>query len=126
MITFGCNDEGALGRDTSKEGSEMEPGKVILEGHVVQITAGDSHTAALLADGKVYAWGSFRVSIPLHGTFFFEELSVYWRFILLHVPGLKWDNGPLIKRNRETTHRNVARLCRCEDIIRGRPPGYVG
>ncbi|XP_023711551.1 regulator of chromosome condensation isoform X2 [Cryptotermes secundus] len=62
VITFGCNDEGALGRDTSKEGSEMEPGKVILEGRVVQITAGDSHTAALLADGKVYAWGSFRDS----------------------------------------------------------------
>lgn len=82
MITFGCNDEGALGRDTSKEGSEMEPGKVILEGRVVQITAGDSHTAALLADGKVYAWGSFRVSIPLHGTFFFEELSIYWRFCI--------------------------------------------
>lgn len=71
MITFGCNDEGALGRDTSKEGSETEPGKVTLEGRVVQITAGDSHTAALLADGKVYAWGSFRVSIPLHRTFFF-------------------------------------------------------
>lgn len=62
VITFGCNDEGALGRDTSKEGSETEPGKVVLKGRVVQITAGDSHTAALLSDGKVYAWGSFRDS----------------------------------------------------------------
>lgn len=69
MITFGCNDEGALGRDTSNEGSEMEPGKVVLEGHVVQITAGDSHTAALLSDGKVYAWGSFRVSMDLPDKF---------------------------------------------------------
>lgn len=70
MITFGCNDEGALGRDTSKEGSETEPGKVALEGRVVQITAGDSHTAALLSDGKVYAWGSFRVSMRIHSRFF--------------------------------------------------------
>jgi alpha-tubulin suppressor-like RCC1 family protein len=73
VITFGCNDDGALGRDTSKEGSEMEPGKVDLEGHVVQITAGDSHTAALLADGKVYAWGSFRVSMHLPGRFFLSS-----------------------------------------------------
>lgn len=56
----------------------MEPGKVILEGRVVQITAGDSHTAALLADGRVYAWGSFRVSIPLHGTFFFLRNCPYF------------------------------------------------
>ncbi|XP_067007473.2 regulator of chromosome condensation isoform X2 [Anabrus simplex] len=62
VITFGCNDEGALGRDTSKSGSEMEPGKVTLEGRVVQVTAGDSHSAALLESGKVFAWGSFRDS----------------------------------------------------------------
>ncbi|PSN52909.1 Regulator of chromosome condensation [Blattella germanica] len=62
VLTFGCNDEGALGRDTSKEGSEMEPASVALEGHVVQITAGDSHSAALLDDGRVFAWGAFRDS----------------------------------------------------------------
>ncbi|XP_069698532.1 regulator of chromosome condensation isoform X2 [Periplaneta americana] len=62
VITFGCNDEGALGRDTSIEGSETVPGKVELEGRVVQITAGDSHSAALLDNGVVYAWGSFRDS----------------------------------------------------------------
>lgn len=69
MITFGCNDEGALGRDTSNESSETYPGKVDQEGRVVQITAGDSHTAALLSDGKVYAWGAFRVSIHIHSRF---------------------------------------------------------
>lgn len=62
MISFGCNNEGALGRDTSEEGSETEPGPVSLPGKVVQITAGDSHSAALLEDGRVFAWGSFRVS----------------------------------------------------------------
>ncbi|XP_041648388.1 regulator of chromosome condensation [Cheilinus undulatus] len=58
VYTFGCNDEGALGR----EGSEMAPGKVTLEGKVVQVSAGDSHSAALTEDGTVYIWGSFRDS----------------------------------------------------------------
>lgn len=60
VYTFGCNDEGALGRDTSEVGSEMIPGKVPLEEKVVQVSAGDSHTAALTDDGTVYIWGAFR------------------------------------------------------------------
>lgn len=62
VITFGCNDEGALGRQTSTEGSETLPGKVELVGKAVQISAGDSHSAALLEDGRVFVWGAFRVS----------------------------------------------------------------
>lgn len=61
IYTFGCNDEGALGRDTSEEGSETEPGKVQLAEKVIQVSAGDSHTAALTEDGKVFIFGSFRV-----------------------------------------------------------------
>ncbi|XP_073341564.1 regulator of chromosome condensation [Pagrus major] len=60
VYTFGCNDEGALGRDTTESGSEMVPGKVPLEEKVVQVSAGDSHTAALTDDGEVYMWGAFR------------------------------------------------------------------
>ncbi|XP_054026823.1 regulator of chromosome condensation [Dryobates pubescens] len=60
VYTFGCNDEGALGRDTSAEGSEMRPGLVELQEKVVQVSAGDSHTAALTEDGRVFVWGSFR------------------------------------------------------------------
>ncbi|KAJ7985659.1 hypothetical protein DPEC_G00354350 [Dallia pectoralis] len=60
IYTFGCNDEGALGRDTAEEGSETVPGKVALDEWVVQVSAGDSHTAALTDDGSVYIWGSFR------------------------------------------------------------------
>lgn len=63
--SFGCNDEGALGRDTSKEGSEAVPKKIDLPGKVVKISAGDSHSACLLDDGRVFAWGSFRDS---HGS----------------------------------------------------------
>lgn len=65
VLTFGCNDEGALGRDTSKEGSETVPGSVELPVKAIQVTAGDSHSAALLEDGRAFAWGSFRDS---HGT----------------------------------------------------------
>lgn len=64
VYTFGCNDEGALGRNTSEEdddeGSETIPGKVELGLKVVQVSAGDSHSAALTEDGVVYVWGSFR------------------------------------------------------------------
>lgn len=63
--SFGCNDEGALGRDTSEEGSEYEAQKVNLPAACNRITAGDSHSAFLLKDGRVFACGSFRDS---HGT----------------------------------------------------------
>lgn len=60
VYTFGCNDEGTLGRDTSEEGSETLPGKVDGLPKIVLVCAGDSHTAALSEDGRVYAWGNFR------------------------------------------------------------------
>ncbi|XP_064626742.1 regulator of chromosome condensation-like [Lineus longissimus] len=60
VYTFGCNDEGALGRDTTEEGSETLPVKADLLEKVVQISAGDSHTAALTDDGRVFIWGTFR------------------------------------------------------------------
>ncbi|XP_055309663.1 regulator of chromosome condensation-like [Sitodiplosis mosellana] len=63
--SFGCNDEGALGRDTSEEGSEYSAQKVDLPKDCIRITAGDSHSAFLLSDGRVFACGSFRDS---HGT----------------------------------------------------------
>ncbi|XP_066148273.1 regulator of chromosome condensation isoform X1 [Euwallacea fornicatus] len=63
VLTFGCNDEGALGRVTEgKEDAEFTPQEVKLPGKVIQVSAGDSHTAALLEDGRVFAWGTFRDS----------------------------------------------------------------
>ncbi|XP_030767877.1 regulator of chromosome condensation [Sitophilus oryzae] len=63
VLTFGCNDEGALGRITDgQEDAEFIPGEVALPGKVVQISTGDSHTVALLDDGRVFAWGTFRDS----------------------------------------------------------------
>ncbi|KAI5704266.1 hypothetical protein M8J76_015702 [Diaphorina citri] len=64
VYTWGCNDEGALGREAEGD-SEFIPQTVNLPKKAVQISAGDSHSVALLEDGTVYAWGSFRDS---HGS----------------------------------------------------------
>lgn len=88
IYTFGVGDEGALGRtlastgvDTSGGSSshsseslldpdekEKIPGLVefgeLLHGTAIKmVSAGDSHTAALTDDGRVLAWGTFRVRI---------------------------------------------------------------
>ena len=65
VYTWGCNDEGALGRDADED-EGFFPGLVEGGGlgggvRVVQVSAGDSHTAALTEDGSVYCWGVFRV-----------------------------------------------------------------
>jgi len=59
--SWGCNDEGGLGRTTKEEEDNFTPGKVEgIEGKVVQITAGDCHSIALTEHGSVYGWGTFR------------------------------------------------------------------
>lgn len=60
--TFGCNDEGSLGRVVEEEEECFIPGKVSLPEKVVQISAGDSHSAALTESGQVWLWGTFRDS----------------------------------------------------------------
>jgi regulator of chromosome condensation len=77
VYSWGVNDEGALGRPTadklwneSPEGEEYSergdpyvPGIVLLPrnaGKVVQLSAGDSHTCALMDDGSIWSWGTFR------------------------------------------------------------------
>ncbi|XP_058451450.1 regulator of chromosome condensation [Malaya genurostris] len=63
VYSFGCNDEGALGRVTADDdGAEFQPRKIELPAPCLKISAGDSHSACLLDDGRVYAWGSFRDS----------------------------------------------------------------
>lgn len=86
VYSFGCNDEGALGRATAdEEGSEFEPRKIQLPAPCLKISAGDSHSACLLNDGRVYAWGSFRDS---HGNMGLT-LEGNKRLPVEVVPGLK-------------------------------------
>lgn len=87
VYSFGCNDEGALGRDTSADGSEYEVVRVELPLPVVRISTGDSHSACLLEDGRVLAWGAFRDShgsmgLTLEGNKRFPvEVVPYQRFV---------------------------------------------
>ena len=82
VYSWGVNDEGALGRETTGElwekseqgtgtpGDAYTPGKVIFPTHtpsIVQLSAGDSHTVALAQDGSVYAWGTYRDSSGVMG-----------------------------------------------------------
>lgn len=91
ILTWGVNDQGALGRDTKWDGGlvdiddnksdsdsesgsdtgvnprESTPAEVDMsafpEGTVItQLAAGDSTTFALTGEGLVYGWGTFRVS----------------------------------------------------------------
>lgn len=67
-MSWGCNDEGALGRNTSVEDSETTPGIVEIpeeDAEIYSISAGGSHSALLLSNGNVYSWGTFRVSYKL-------------------------------------------------------------
>uniref|UniRef100_A0A023GN11 Putative regulator of chromosome condensation 1 n=1 Tax=Amblyomma triste TaxID=251400 RepID=A0A023GN11_AMBTT len=61
--SFGCNDEGALGRQTSSlDGTETTPGQVELPEPVAKLSAGDSHSVALTVSGRAFMWGNFRDS----------------------------------------------------------------
>ena len=89
ILTWGVNDQGALGRDTTWEGglkdmddndsddsdksdsglnpAESNPTAVPASSfpqdtQFVKLAAGDSHTLALTDDGRVFGWGTFRVS----------------------------------------------------------------
>ena len=89
ILTWGVNDQGALGRDTTWEGglkdmddndsgdsdksdsglnpAESNPTAIPASSfpqdtQFVKMAAGDSHTLALTDDGRVYGWGTFRVS----------------------------------------------------------------
>lgn len=96
ILTWGVNDQGALGRNTTWEGglkdmddddsddsdksdsglnpAESNPTAVPASSfpqdtQFVKLAAGDSHTLALTDDGRVYGWGTFRVSTfhqPIH------------------------------------------------------------
>lgn len=92
VLTWGVNDDMALGRDTSWDGgmrdmdaaadsddedSDLNPreaiptaipaGEIPRDAEIVQLAAGDSATFVLSRDGLVYGWGTFRDSNGVYG-----------------------------------------------------------
>jgi regulator of chromosome condensation len=47
-------------RQFRSKSQNLFSGEIQLDGKIVQMSAGDSHSAALTSDGKVYYWGTFR------------------------------------------------------------------
>ncbi len=66
VVSMGCNDEGALGRHTEDEEECQEPRPVDMSRmpstfKVAKVCGGDSHSALLTTDGRVFVWGVYRV-----------------------------------------------------------------
>ena len=58
-FTWGCNDEGSLGREGDESLLYM-PGAVSLPEKVTCVAAGGSQTFAVTLSGKVYGWGCYK------------------------------------------------------------------
>jgi len=65
VFTFGCNDHCALGRELADDDDLCFYPLFVDLGCIViaQVSAGDSHTAVLSREGRVYIWGAFRVRV---------------------------------------------------------------
>lgn len=61
VYSWGCNDEKALGH-TAPEFAVAQVGGPLQGQMVIQIAAGDSISAALTSEGRIYSWGTFRDS----------------------------------------------------------------
>ncbi|KAL9054358.1 MAG: hypothetical protein Q9206_003580 [Seirophora lacunosa] len=110
VLTWGVNDQGALGRDTKWDGGLRDVGESDSESDsgsdsglnpfestptaitdfpedtvITKLSAGDSHTLALTDDGLVYGWGTFRSNEGILG--FNKDTFVQSTPVLL--PGLK-------------------------------------
>ncbi|XP_003748209.1 regulator of chromosome condensation isoform X2 [Galendromus occidentalis] len=61
ILSFGCNDDGSLGRLTEEEEECFKAAVVHIEGETVsKIAAGNIHSVALTTDCHVFIWGSYR------------------------------------------------------------------
>ncbi|KZF22712.1 RCC1/BLIP-II protein [Xylona heveae TC161] len=114
ILTWGVNDQGALGRDTAWEGGLKDiddnksdasssdesdsgmnpreatptaiPDTAFPEGtKFVQLACGDSTTFALTDDGLVYGWGTFRSNEGILGF----TPDIYVQRVPMLIPGLK-------------------------------------
>ncbi|KAI9217785.1 regulator of chromosome condensation 1/beta-lactamase-inhibitor protein II [Blastocladiella britannica] len=61
VFSWGCNDDGALGREVP-DGEECDVAEIPLLAtlNVVKLACGDSISLALTGDGLIYGWGTFK------------------------------------------------------------------
>lgn len=129
--TWGVNDQGVLGRDTTwspededaamdsddEDDEQLNPKESIpslVEGFpegtvVTKIACGDSVTVAVTDEGKVYAWGTFRVSF----------LSLYQANIVFR--GITWVFADNTTCSSSNTHPNI-KGCHSDRLWRGPCP----
>jgi regulator of chromosome condensation len=87
LYSWGCNDQGALGRT----GEEFEPEQIPgLEGiEIVKLACGDSISAALTDKGQLYSWGTFRNAEGILG--FSKTVTVQNTPVLVEdIPSKAW------------------------------------
>ncbi len=75
VYTWGCNDDGALGRITNDIDDEYLPGLFVLPEKIQTICAGDSFTIALAKSGRAYISGCFRSSEGILGLFEYKQIA---------------------------------------------------
>jgi regulator of chromosome condensation len=75
VYTWGCNDDGALGRITNDIDDEYIPGLFVLPEEIQTLCAGDSFTIALAKSGRVYISGCFRNNEGILGLFEYKQIA---------------------------------------------------
>jgi len=111
--TFGCNDEGSLGRHIEEEEDSFLPGEVTLPSKAVMICCGDSHTAALTQEGEVWAWGTFRDS---SGPIGLMEEGQLQKTPLKVMPGVQ-TKKPRRSAFNKTSMTQVVKICSGSDHL---------
>ncbi|CAF0765574.1 unnamed protein product [Rotaria sordida] len=75
VYTWGCNDDGALGRITDDINDEYIPDLFVLPEEIQSLCAGDTFTVALAKSGRAYISGCFRCSEGLLGLFEYKQIT---------------------------------------------------
>ncbi|CAF2910630.1 unnamed protein product [Rotaria sp. Silwood2] len=75
VYTWGCNDDGALGRITDDINDEYIPDLLVLPEEIKNLCAGDTFTVALAKSGRAYISGCFRCSEGLLGLFEYKQIT---------------------------------------------------
>jgi regulator of chromosome condensation len=86
VYTWGCNDDGALGRITNDIDDEYIPGLFVLPEEIKTICAGDSFTVALAKSGRAFISGCFRSIEGILGLFEHKQIAQQPIIIPLNQP----------------------------------------